>query len=263
MSEVMKHKLQKMLSELPQDGIATTKWLRSKGIYSSLVHRYVKSGWLKMISHGAYCRPHDNLSWLSGIKALQSQLGMPVYIGGKAALVYHGHGHFIAMRYFTKDIFYSHGNKPPKWFRTISWDDNLRISQLSIIKGEVGLEPLMIGTTKVLASSRERAVLELLHLAPRYYDYEEVKLIMEAMGTLRPKLLRELLSQCSSEKARRLLLYFGEMMGHSWRKYLEDFLQPPPQYLLKIIAKGGHYEAKFNLFIPSEYVLRKEVNVRF
>ncbi len=58
-------------------------------------------------------------------------------------------------------------------------------------------------------------------MAPTLYDFDEVRIIMESLGTLRAEILTELLQLCSSEKAKRLLLYFGDVQEHAWRKHID------------------------------------------
>jgi len=257
------NKLQSLLQAWPQGVVATTKWLASKGISRSLVEKYKANGWIASVDRGAYYKPQDTVEWFGALHALQSQLNTPIHVGGKSALELQGHGHFVVLGHPTVDLLKAPKAHIPKWFSQHEWPEEVRIIQSGFLPANVGLEEIMVQNIAVLGSSRERAVLELLHLAPILYDFEEVSIIMESLGTLRPDLLTELLLQCSSEKTKRLLLYFGEVQEHAWRKYIDEISVKLSSYLLKVVSKGGHYNAKYNLFIPREYVIKNEQDIQF
>jgi len=263
MSIQNKNKLQNLLQTWPQGVVATTKWLASKEISRGLIEKYKAKGWVTSIDVGAYYKPQDTIEWFGALHALQAQLNIPVHVGGKSALELQGHGHFVILGRPTVDLLRAPKTHIPKWFSRHKWPEDVRIIQSSFLPANIELEEFTIQNIVVLGSSRERAVLELLHMAPNFYDFEEIRLMMESLGTLRPDVLTELLQLCSSEKAKRLLLYFGDVQGHAWRKYIDETRIKTSSYLLKIIHKGGHYNAKYNLFIPREYVTKNEQDIQF
>jgi hypothetical protein len=263
MSIQIENKLQNLLQAWPQGVVATPKWLASNGISRGLVEKYKASGWVASLDAGAYYKPQDRVEWYGALYSLQYQLNLPIHVGGKSALELHGHGHFVTLGRPKVDLFKSKKTHIPKWYSRHEWYENVRIMQSSLLPANVGLEEIMIQNISVQGSSRERATLELLHMAPILYGFEEVCLILESLGTLRPDVLTELMQLCSSEKAKRLLLYFGEVQGHTWRKHLDEQKIKKSSYLLKIINKGGQYNAKYNLFIPREYVINNEQEIRF
>ena len=53
-------------------------------------------------------------------------------------------------------------------------------------------------------------MLELLHLVPEKEPFDEAKLLMEGLTTLRPSVLQPLLENCNSVKAKRLFLSLAE-----------------------------------------------------
>jgi hypothetical protein len=120
-----------------------------------------------------------------------------------------------------------------------------------------------MGNFNIQISSRERATLELLCLTPRLYSFEETQIIMESLGTLRGDVLTILLSACTSEKAKRLLLYFGELQNHAWRSKIDETQCKISKSLLKITSQNGKYNAKYNLFLPQEYVIENDRDIKF
>ncbi len=263
MSIRYENKLQKLLQSWPEGIVATTKWFASKGISRSLVEKYKASGWIASVDSGAYYKPQDTIEWFGALHALQTQFNLPIHVGGKSALELQGHGHFVTLGRPTVDLLKAPKAHIPKWFSRHEWPEEVKIFQSGLFPKDVGLEALMIQNISVRGSSRERATLELLHLAPTLYDFEEVRIIIESLGTLRPEVLTELLQKCSSEKVKRLLLYFGDVQAHTWRKHIDETKIKMSSSLLKIVNKGGHYNAKYNLFLPREYVIKNAQDIQF
>jgi hypothetical protein len=160
----------------------------------------------------------------------------------------------------TVDLFKIPRVNIPRWFTEHMWKENLRILQSSLFSSCVGIDQTLLEGIPILISNRERAVCEMLHLAPHFYDPEELMPLMEALGTLRSSEIKILLAHCSSEKVKRLIYYFGDILNHSWRIDLDNIQTP---YLLKIVKKNGIYNAKYNIFIPRAYARNQENDVKF
>ena len=256
-------KLQKLLGSWLPGTLATVPWLESLGISRSLVQRYKYYGWIISFGTGAYIRPKDTIEWFGALYTLQTQMHLPVHLGGKTALELLGHRHFIPLGQEKIDFFSSPKTILPLWLRRHTWKEAIRTTQSNILPSDVGLDHFSMGSLSIITSCRERAVLELLHLTPRLYDFEEVTHLMHAMGTLRPNILMDLLKECHSEKAKRLLLYFGEKQKHPWRSHLNAKEVSDCSYLLKITPKNGKYIASYNLYIPREYVIQNEQTIEF
>lgn len=77
------------------------------------------------------------------------------------------------------------------------------------------------GNFKVRISGAARAMMESLYLTPNYLDLLTCYELMENLSTLRPNVVQELLTSCSSVKVKRLFLYMAEKAGHSWFRFLE------------------------------------------
>ncbi|WP_337847858.1 type IV toxin-antitoxin system AbiEi family antitoxin domain-containing protein [Sphingomonas sp.] len=99
----------------------------------------------------------------------------------------------------------------------------------------------------------ERAILELLHLAPKEFDLVEASQIVEGMTSLRPKPMQSLLETCASVKVRRLFLYLVERAGLPLMRHL-DVEQIDLGSGDRSHVKMGCYVPKYRLLLPRELV---------
>lgn len=266
MSNMTRHyhgKLQKLLQSWPAGMVATTQWLDHLGISRQLVNSYKVRGWVKLLRPGAYSKAQDTIEWFGGLHALQFQLSLNIHVGGKTALELQGLAHNIPMGQQTIDLITAPRTLIPRWFSRHQWQERVRIIENSALPKKMEIQETSMGNFNIQVSSRERAALEMLYLTPRLYSFEEARIIMESLGTLRASTLTDLLSVCTSEKTKRLLLYFGEYQNHAWRSKIDERKCKTSTTLLKITLQKGKYNAKYNLFLPQEYVLGDDKNTQF
>jgi hypothetical protein len=256
-------KLQKLLAMWPSGEIMTTKWLARMSISRFLLYQYKKQGWLQVFGHGAFKKPRDKIEWYGALSALQHQLNLKVHVGAKTALELTGVAHYIRMGHAMVDFLKYPKTKVPKWFTNYPWKDRLRLIECSILPSSIGLEDKTFGEITIRISCRERALLELLYLAPRFYSFDEVPLLIESLRSLRGDILNELLMQCSSEKVKRLVLYFGEKQNHAWYNDIDQTRLSIGKTILKIAPNSGKYIAKYGIFIPKDYVIENDQEVPF
>ncbi len=93
--------------------------------------------------------------------------------------------------------------------------------------------------------------MECLHLAPSNYSLMDVYYIMEMLTTLRPKLVQQLLEECSSVKVKQLFMYMAEKSGHQWFKAL-DISKIDLGKGDRLITPGGKYVGRYGIIIASE-----------
>jgi hypothetical protein len=73
----------KQLTALLPEGIAApSTWLTANGYSRQLVHKYVLSGWLKPLGHGAYVRTGQAVDWKGVLLGLQRLGGIACHVGG-------------------------------------------------------------------------------------------------------------------------------------------------------------------------------------
>ncbi|MEG8118992.1 AbiEi antitoxin N-terminal domain-containing protein, partial [Xanthomonas hortorum] len=64
-------KLNRLLAELDDTRLVSSRWLRAHGYSNSLVARYVGSGWLLSPARGVYMRRGGRLQWDGVVRSLQ------------------------------------------------------------------------------------------------------------------------------------------------------------------------------------------------
>jgi len=227
--------------------------LEAQGAYQQLVHEYEKSGWIQRIGQGAYARGGDTVEWTGGLYALQELLGLPIHVGAKTALQIQGYAHFLPLgKGGGVSLVGAPGTRLPAWFRQYDWGVGLHYftSRLFADDPDAGLTQKELGSVGVTVSAPERAILEVLYLVPKEESFEEAALLMEGLTTLRPRLVQSLLEQCHSAKVKRLFMFLAESCNHAWVRKLDlskvDFGKGK-----RMIVKGGRFNAKYNITVPS------------
>ena len=252
-------KLNQLLVNWPLGTVAVAPWLEKQGIYQQLAYDYEKSGWLRKIGRGAYVRLNDKLDWPGGLYAIQQQLGRPIHIGAKSALELKGLGVFSQGG--TGAFLYLFGPwqvKPPTWFMDHDWGRKISYKMFKLFDGktEMGLTSQSFDSFEIKISTPERAILELLYLAPHEQSIEEAMLIMEGLGTLRVGILQELLNNCRSIKVKRLFFALADQCNHSWFKNL-DLKQIDMGSGKRSIVKDGTLDPKYQITLPKDLVTKK------
>lgn len=88
MSEQNESKLNRLLGGLGDTGLVSSRWLRAQGYSSSLVVRYVSSGWLISPARGVYMRKGGSLQWGGVVRTLQWSERLSLHVGGRFALAW-------------------------------------------------------------------------------------------------------------------------------------------------------------------------------
>ena len=246
-------KLKLLLSQWEPNSIATTKHLQALGITPQHAQKYVAGDWLERVGQGAFKRPSEALAWTGALYGLQNQLGLQVHVGGATALEAHGFNHFVRMGKATAYLYSSPSVSLPAWFTNHDLRDTVVHVQTKLLPPDLGLTIVPIEGFALNSSSPERAILELLYLAPQRFDLVEAFQILEGLRTLRPKLMQSLLEACTSIKVTRLFLYMAERAQLPVMSHLD-----PSRVSLgsgdRTLANGGTYVGKYKLILPKELV---------
>lgn len=244
-------KLSELLAKWPKGVVATPPWLEQQGVSHDLVKKYQRSGWVRRIERGAYARLEDSVDWTGGLNAVQHQLQLPVTLGAKRALEVQGYGHYVRQREGgTVRLYAPHGTRLPTWFARHDWGVKLKFTAADLFPGKMtmGLTERPSGDFPIRLSAPERAMLETLNDVPRLQSFEEARLLMGGLTTLRPELVQELLEACRSVKAKRLFLFLAEEADHAWVKELA-----PSKVILgkgkRSIVKGGRLDPKYQITV--------------
>jgi hypothetical protein len=245
-------KINQLLRRWPTGTAATSSWLEKQGAYQQLVHEYVRSSWLESLGKGAFKRSGEKIEWQGALYAIQRHSELPIHVAAKTALALQGINHFLSLGSgYPVYLFGPPNTKLPLWFTKNNWGIRPEyVRTLFLGRQEMlGTEEVEQGAFKIRVSSRERAILEICYLIPQQQGYEEAKLLMESLQTLRPKLVQTLLEQCESVKAKRLFLHLAEACNHPWLKRI-DLSQIDLGKGKRSIAQGGIYDSKYQLIVP-------------
>lgn len=235
MSDQNESKLNRLLAGLSDTGMVSSRWLRAHGYSSSLVVRYVASGWLVSPARGVYMRKGGSLQWGGVVRTLQWEEGLSLHLGGRFALAWQGYEHYLRLGEAAAITLYGL-DRFPGWVRKLPLAERVEYCG----KGPFDLPALLFTdeTTDqalldqglerreatpsgmVVCSTPERAILELCDEASDASGVYEADALIQGMATLRPQRLEVLLRHCHSIKAKRLFLALAERHGHAWFSHL-------------------------------------------
>jgi len=272
------HKINKLnqLHDLLGEGLlASTSWLEGHGYSRSLLAKYVAGGWLESPARGVYRRPGPPLKWQHVVASLQLLAGSFLHVGGRTALVHRGLGHYVRLGDPEPILLYGPETLPP-WVNKLGLNERFFVrsdamfSALRARRDEQGNpfdfqgKPLVRGGLQQMGlseftwgawdwrlwySCEERAILELLNELPGLLSFEEARLVMEGLATLRPALLQPLLEACSSIKVKRTFLYLAREAGHAWYARLDKSRLDLGKGK-RMIVRGGRLDAEFMITVP-------------
>ncbi len=184
--------------------------------------------------------------------ALQKLKRLPIHAGGKTALALHGYAHFLPLGSGAPVTLFGFSDvKLPAWFLKYDWGVSIRYftTKLFFQDRALGLTTKDRSTYTITLESKERAILEVLYLIPQAESFEEAKLLMESLTTLRPDLVQSFLKVCNSVKVKRLFMLLAERCAHAWLDQL-DLSQVDFGKGKRVIGKGGHFNSKYQISVP-------------
>lgn len=181
-------------------------------------------------------------------------MDFPIHVGGITALGLKGYAHSIPMGEGHRvTLFGLPGTKLPAWFREYDWKVVIQYATTTLFKEEIiaGFSGYDLRSYAIRISSPERAILEVLHGVHSKETYRSAKELFEGLRTLRPTIVTRLLELCRSIKAKRLFMVLAEMVQYPWLDDIDlsgvDFGRGT-----RMLVKGGHLNAKYNITIPEE-----------
>jgi len=239
MSDSIHGKLNRLLAELGDTTLVSSRWLRSHGYSSSLVARYVGSGWLVSPARGVYMRNGGHLQWSGVVRSLQVSDQLSIYVGGRFALALQGHEHYLRLGEAGTITLYGTGT--PGWLHQLALRERFEYCgkspfdySLPLLTSDLSDEKLLeqgltwyesgSGAGALVSSTPERAIVELCESVADATMVYEVDALIQGMATLRPRRVTHMLRHCKSIKAKRLFLALSERHQHAWLSHvsLED-----------------------------------------
>ncbi|HSD16221.1 MAG TPA: type IV toxin-antitoxin system AbiEi family antitoxin domain-containing protein [Thermomonas sp.] len=269
MGEQNHSKLNLLLSELSDGELVSARWLRAHGYATSLVSRYVRSGWLQSPARGVYTARNVSLTWEGVVSSLQQREGLRLHVGGRFALAWEGHQHYLPLGDVTKVTLYG-PKRMPGWVDKLPMADRLVYCRQGPFKPTTasfggaavdddealyaeGLARQSVSSNLevVIFATTERAMLELCHGASSPASVYETDALMQGLAGLRPDLVGRLLCMCTSVKAKRLFLALAERHQHAWLKRVEvggvDLGSGK-----RVLVPGGRLDAKYLITLPAD-----------
>lgn len=219
------NKLKDLYTHLPAGALVTSAQLAEMGISADLAVHYARSGWLKRLARGVYCRPGEELSLHPSLVMLEKQIA-GFHVGGKTALEWYGVRQYVSQQSKLHLYGWAAG-RLPSWFVQHFPAEYHR-------KRLFSEEPeQMLGVTRFesrdnapLVSAPERALLELLDEVGVRQPLQEAKEIAEGTYSLRAEVLTDLLKRCTSVKTVRLCLTLGREFSLPWAGKLDAAALP-------------------------------------
>lgn len=259
-------KLNSLVSELGDTDLVSSRWLRAHGYSSSLVARYMASGWLVSPARGVYMRKGGRLQWEGVIRSLQYREGLPLHIGGRFSLALQGHEHYLRLgEAATVSLFGP--VRLPGWVSKLSLNERFQLlgrgpfdlpmpDRADVYDKELQACGLLryeveTGTLGLVCSMHERAMLEFCSGVTDAALVYEADALMQAMTTLRPQQVASMLRHCQSVKAKRLFLALAERHGHAWLSYV-----PMDGVDLgsgkRALVPGGRLNSTYQITLPGD-----------
>ena len=265
----MDSKLNQLQTLIPAGVLVDAAWLKDRGYYSSLVAKYVRSGWLEQPTRGAYRRAgevagQDDDAWASVILSLQRLRPPLPLLGGRTALELLGYGHFLSPT-GPQELHLYGRDAPPVWAR------RLLGARLVFHRARLFTDDPVLGPTtrldrdsdhirrpdrdgvvgQLAISTPERALLELLDDVPQTASFSEADALIEGLTTLSPRRMSHLLASCRSVKTKRLALWFADRHGLPWAPHLDrqniDLGQGN-----RVLVQGGRLDPTYKITVPRE-----------
>ncbi|MGV8991155.1 MAG: type IV toxin-antitoxin system AbiEi family antitoxin domain-containing protein [Thiobacillus sp.] len=267
-----------LLQDVLEEGLlAPTGWLEAQGYSRALISRYVDSGWLVSPARGVYRRPGPSLKWQHVVASLQLLAGSYLHVGGRTALVQRGLGHYVRMS--GPETIYLYGPEVlPAWVNKLGLQERfaarndamfgslrarrnesgalvdfhdapLQSKQLA----DFGLQEMTWGAWdwRLLYSTDERAMFELLQDVPARESVYEADVLMQGLVNVRPARVMSLLMACASVKVKRLFLALAERHQHQWLAHL-DLSKVDLGKGKRMLAPGGKLHPKYLITLPAD-----------
>lgn len=195
------------------------------GISADLAVHYARSGWLKRLGRGVYCRPGEALSLHPSLVVLQQQI-TGCHVGGKTALEWYGIRQYVLQQ----SVLHLYGwvtARLPNWFVQHFPSEYHRKRLFNEEPDQMpGAGRFENRDTAPLVSTPERALLELLDEVGVRQPLQEAKEIAEGAYNLRAEVLTDLLKRCTSVKTVRLCLRLGRELSLPWVGKLDEAALP-------------------------------------
>jgi hypothetical protein len=244
-------KINRLLQAWPRGTVGLHAFFARHGVSRKLAEQYVRSGWIDPVGVGAFVRRGDNVGWEGALYAVQQHVGKAIHPGARTALELSGLAHYLRLGSRRRvDLLGPPGQRLPRWLLQHDWAVDLHYVGTSLFDSDkVGMTSKAFGEFSLALSSPERAILEVLEGVPGDTAFDEAQQLMEALPTLRPKLLQKLLEACASVKVKRLCLYLADATHMPWRAALDEARIDLGSGKRQVVV-GGQWNARYGITVP-------------
>ncbi|MFS8979024.1 type IV toxin-antitoxin system AbiEi family antitoxin domain-containing protein [Cupriavidus necator] len=267
MSDQNAGKLNRLLAELGDTTLVSSRWLRAHGYSNSLVARYVASGWLESPARGVYLRKGGRLRWEGAVRSLQANEALPLHVGGRFALAMQGHEHYLRLGEAGTITLYGPG-RLPGWVGKLPLKERFEfhgkgpfdlpllrfmpdLPEKALLEQGLVWHEASSGAGALACSTPERAMLELCEGVADAALVYEADALMQAMTTLRPQRVGMLLRHCRSIKAKRLFLALAERHRHAWLPHVPlDGVDMGRGK--RALVRGGRLHPTYHITLPGD-----------
>ncbi|MBM2802564.1 MAG: hypothetical protein HW419_457 [Deltaproteobacteria bacterium] len=125
--------------------------------------------------------------------------------------------------------------KLPAWFMEHRWgcQGSLHHDESFRWPSAARADRKRLGPYQIKMSAAERVIMGVLYDVPQFDSYEEARLLMARLITLRPRVVQNLLKKCTSVKVKRVFMLLAENCEHAWGKKVDrsraDSILTPPR----------------------------------
>jgi hypothetical protein len=200
------------------------------------------------------------------MNTLQLLEALPVHVGGRFALAWQGHEHFLRLGEPATVTLYG-ATRLPGWVGKLAiaeqfdfrgkgpfdWVPSAPTDTSDTTLQNYGLQRATTdsATLPVIMAMPERAILELCDEPPCATLVYEVDALMQGLTSLRPGLLGVLLQHCNSIKAKRLFLALAQRHQHAWLSHL-DVKGLDLGSGKRALVRGGRLHPTYQITLPAD-----------
>jgi hypothetical protein len=242
--------------------LVNRKWLLQRGFSRPRVDYFLRSGKLESIAHGVYRRPGPPLKWEHVVYSL-TEMGYPVYVGGRSALELQGLAHYLPSGGVRRIDLYG-STRVPRW--VLNYPAKYRIvahtRRLFELLPRETVKPKPFGSWDwpIAYAAPELAMLELLSEVGDAADFAVADKFFEAATNFRPEILQALLRTCSQVKAKRLFLWLSNRHKHDWLQTLKtDGINLGKGK--RMLVKGGVFDSTYQITVPREMAIGSDQSI--
>lgn len=246
---------------LPDGFIVDAAWMERHGYSTSLRSQYVSAGWLVQPVRGTYKRPVGKLDWQKVVVSLQELMELRLAVGGRTALDLQGFSHYLSPSGPSEVHLYG-AEPPPGWLFKLPLQTKFRFHRSQVLfkspaDDKVNLEASALkelpepSGRQLIASTPERALLELLDELPNHESFHQVDVVVEGLLTLSPRRIQALLEDCKSVKVKRLFFWFADRHQLPWLKNINRKAVDLGKGK-RMLIKGGKLDPKYLITVPKD-----------